>query len=62
MPASEHLAHNGTNAKHILNFFQESAPKLRRKITKLKAGCNSKSWLACLEAGKENNGWFENDT
>jgi len=36
MPASEHLAHNGTNAKHILNLFQESAPKLRRKLQSLR--------------------------
>lgn len=65
MPASEHLAHNGTNAKHILNSFrrvlQNYGAKLC-KITKLKAGCNSKSWLACLEDGKENNRWLENDT
>lgn len=62
MPASEHLAHNGTNAKHILNLFQESAPKLRRKIAKLEAGCNSKSWPVCLEQGKEDNQLMEDDT
>ena len=60
MPASEHLAHDSTNAKHILNLFQESAPT--RRNCKAMAGCSSKSRLANIEAGKENNTRLEDDT